>query len=65
MRSSLLVVLLLFVGCAIKPPKSNTPSPSLVGAKHGVTDAKDMLTRAQLSNSDISKLIKELESLRK
>lgn len=66
MVSRVLLLCFLFSACSsLKPPKSNTPAPSLTGAKHSVMDAKDMITRAQLSNSDISKLIKELESFKK
>lgn len=61
-----LLLLLLLAGCANpQKPKTHTPAPGLTGAKHNVTDAKDFLSRAQLSNDQISKLIRELEGLRK
>jgi hypothetical protein len=60
-----LLFLLLTGCCNPKKPTTYTVAPGLTGAKHSVADAKDMVVRAQLSNDQISKLIRELQGLKK
>jgi len=57
--------ILILASCATQPPKTHTPAPALGGSIHGVADAKEMISRAQLSNDEISKLIRELKGLQK
>ncbi len=53
---------LLLAACAVQKPKVNTPAPALTATKQATHDAKDFLSRATNTNSEIDK---ELEGLEK
>jgi hypothetical protein len=54
---------LLLPGCAHHPkrPVTHTAAPSLTGATHGVSEAKDFLSRARGTNDEIDTELNALE----
>ncbi len=57
----LLILCALLSGCATARPKTNTPAPALDGTRRATTDAKDFLSRAKNTNTQIDQELDQLE----